>query len=94
MSYGEGVEPKCPKPECQNRTFSNFRVYQRHIESYHLPRDEQCPICLRWYKGEDNLDKHINEFLHGEDIVCDICGAKLSTMASYRTHKSTMHKDE
>ena len=92
--HGEGVEPKCPKPECQNRTFSNFRVYQRHIESYLLPRDEQCPICLRWYKGEDNLDKHINEFHHDEDIVCDICGAKLSTMASYRTHKSTMHKDE
>ena len=83
-----------PQPECQNRTFSNFRVYQRHIKSYYLPRDEQCPICLRWYIGEDKLDKHINEFHHDEDIVCDICEAKLSIMASYRTHKSTIHKDQ
>ena len=91
-SHGEGTEPKCPKPECQNRKFTNYRTYERHVQSYHLPRDEQCPICLRWYKGEDNLDKHINEFHHGEDFICDICGAKLSTLGSYKTHKSQQHK--
>ena len=64
------------------------------MESYHKPRDEQCPICLRWYKGEENLKQHIKDFHHGEDIVCDICGAKLSTLASYKTHKSNMHRDD
>ena len=92
--HGEGVEPKCPKQECKNRKFTNYRTYQRHLQSYHKPRDEQCPLCLRWYKGEENLNQHINEFHNGEDIVCDICGAKLSILASYKTHKSNMHRDD
>ena len=88
------VDYKCPNTLCQNRDFSNSKVYERHMRSYHLPRDEQCLLCKRWFKGEDNLDKHLSDSHSGNQYQCDVCGQVFGNHNQLKVHMSTQHKDD
>ena len=49
-----GTAPVCSA--CPRRVFTNWRVFARHMESYHKEKDYQCPTCKMWYKGEEKLE--------------------------------------
>ena len=76
--HGIGQEPKCRHPDCEGRDlFTNYRVYERHIKTFHIPKDQVCPHanCGKKYKGADRLSDHIQS-AHKDKVTlqCDECG--------------------
>ena len=93
-SHGIGQEPKCRHPDCADRDlFTNYRVYERHIKTFHIPKDQTCPHCGKKYKGADRLGTHIKE-AHSQKVTlqCDECGRFFASQNSLRTHKTHQHK--
>ena len=93
-NHGVGVEPKCRHPDCKDRDlFTNFRVFERHMKTYHQPRDALCPHCKKMYKGVDHLKVHI-EAAHKDktSAQCDQCGKFYASYKSLKVHKEEQHK--
>ena len=92
--HGVGVEPMCRHPDCEGRDlFTNFRVYERHIKSYHQPKNEQCPHCNKKYKSVDHLRMHIDSSHKNEVTVqCDKCGKFYASKKTLNAHKKEHHK--
>ena len=92
-AHGIGEEPKCLHPDCVNRpNFTNFRVFDRHRQNYHVARDTQCPHCQKMYKGVENLASHIKSLhSHLPSHQCDQCGLFYASKKSLKTHQDTQH---
>ena len=91
--HGVGQEPKCRHPDCKDRDlFNNYRVYERHIKSYHKAKDAQCCHCNKFYKGMENLKSHI-ETSHSDKttVQCDKCGKFYASSKSLDAHKQDQH---
>ena len=84
---------RCPDIHCRHKKFDTVMGYNKHMATFHNSKDHQCPICLKWYKGRDNLQNHLAQSHKGEKLVCDICGKKYSTFDSLKSHKNQEHKD-
>ena len=92
-AHGLGEEPKCLHADCVNRpNFTNFRVFDRHRQNYHVARDTQCPHCQKMYKGVENLASHIKSLhSHLPSHQCDQCGLFYASKKSLKTHQDTQH---
>ena len=93
-NHGVGVEPKCRHPDCKDRDlFTNFRVFERHMKTYHQPKDALCPHCKKMYKGVVHLKVHI-ETAHKDktSAQCDQCGKFYASYKSLKAHKEEQHK--
>ena len=93
VEHGIGEEPKCRHPDCKGRDmFSNFRVYERHKKSFHIAKDQQCPHCVRKFKGPEKLQAHI-KISHSKEVTvqCDQCGKLFASAKSLNAHKESQH---
>ena len=93
VEHGIGEEPKCRHPDCKGRDiFSNFRVYERHMKSFHVAKDQQCPHCVRKFKGPEKLQAHI-KISHSKKVTvqCDQCGKCFASAKSLNAHKESQH---
>ena len=88
-SHGIGEPPVCDHPECKDRGhFSNFRTLERHRETYHKPKDLQCPHCDRKYKEAESLENHVAVQHKGKSAFqCEICGQFYNSQKSLKGHK-------
>ena len=88
-SHGIGERPVCDHPDCQDRGhFSNFRTLERHRETYHKPKDLQCPHCDKKYKEAENLENHVAVQHKGKfAFQCEICGQFYNSQKSLKGHK-------
>ena len=72
--HGIGQEPKCRHPDCAGRDiFTNYRVYERHIKTSHIPKDQVCPHsnCGKKYKGADTQWSYqVSTCREGDTAVC------------------------
>ena len=80
-------------PICPGRVFTNWRVFERHMESHHKEKYYQCPTCKKWYKGEEKLDKHMDVAHGANQLICDKCGKQFSPKDSLKTHQ-VKHKSK
>lgn len=92
-AHGIGEEPKCLHADCVNRpNFTNFRVFDRHRQNYHVAKDTQCPHCQKMYKGVENLASHIKSLhSHLPSHQCDQCGLFYASKKTLKTHQETQH---
>ena len=92
--HGVGVEPKCRHPDCAGRDlFTNFRVFERHMQTFHKPKDAQCPHCKKKYKGVGHLKVHISTSHKKEKTFqCDQCGKFYASEKTLKAHKEEHHK--
>ena len=88
-SHGIGEPPVCDHPDCKDRGhFSNFRTLERHRETYHKPKDLQCPHCDRKYKEAESLENHVAVQHKGKSAFqCEICGQFYNSQKSLKGHK-------
>ena len=93
VEHGIGEEPKYRHPDCKGRDiFSNFRVYERHKRTYHLPKDHQCPHCVRKFKDSQKLEYHIKTTHRKKETPqCDQCGKFFASSKSLAAHKESQH---
>ena len=88
-SHGIGEPPVCDHPDCKDRGhFSNFRTLERHRETYHKPKDLQCPNCDKKYKEAENLENHVAVQHKGKSAFQgEICGQFYNSQKSLKGHK-------
>ena len=88
-SHGIGEPPVCDHPDCKDRGhFSNFRTLERHRETYHKPKDLQCPHCDKKYTEAENLENHVAVQHKGKSAFqCEICGQFYNSQKSLKGHK-------
>ena len=70
--HGIGTEAKYK--DCSKK-FSNYRVYERHLNICTVPKDKDCPICQKSYKSTERLIGHMDVVHKGKArVICDQCG--------------------
>ena len=90
--HGIGEAPVCDHPKCKDRTFTNWRTFERHRMNFHRIKDRECPHCLKWYKYVSGLENHLNN-AHSDKQKhqCDECKNFFVSHDSIQSHKKSQH---
>ena len=91
--HGIGPAPVCDHPDCRGRGhFSNFHTLERHRETFHKPKDLQCPHCERKYKDSETLLNHVGVVHKGKPALqCEVCGGIYGSKKSLSVQTSQEH---
>ena len=81
------LSPTCP--ECK-KTFSQWRVMNKHRKIVHMGEKITCPTCHKTYHDAQSLKKHIEAVHTKIKRVCPLCGA---TVTSLSGHMNAVHAD-
>ncbi|KAL4232727.1 hypothetical protein ACF0H5_007415 [Mactra antiquata] len=86
----EDKRHNCDKCSYMTNVKSNLN---RHVKEMHSDVRYQCPICKKTYKGKHNAKMH--EILaHSNQIKCDKCDKKFSSLSGLRNHSKSAHRKE
>eukprot|EP01083_Nonionella_stella_P191723 709410_1 len=83
---------------CESNTHStssekNIHSDQPDVVSKTREKLFPCDLCLKVYKSEPALQKHVESFHNGKRFTCDVCNTSLTHESSLSRHKS-LHKCE
>jgi len=89
-SYSEHAEvcrfsPTCP--DCK-KTFSQWRVMNKHRKIVHQGEKLTCSTCNKTYHDAQSLKKHVEAVHLKLKRVCPLCGATVTTLAG---HMNAVH---
>jgi len=79
------LSPVCP--EC-NKTFSQWRVMNKHRKIVHMGMKMTCPHCSKTYHDSQSLKKHIDAVHLKIKRLCPLCGASVTALA---VHMNSVH---
>jgi len=79
------LSPVCP--EC-NKTFSQWRVMNKHRKIVHMGMKITCPHCSKTYHDSQSLKKHIDAVHLKIKRLCPLCGASVTALA---VHMNSVH---
>jgi len=79
------LSPVCP--EC-NKTFSQWRVMNKHRKIVHMGMKITCPHCAKTYHDSQSLKKHIDAVHLKIKRLCPLCGASVTALA---VHMNSVH---
>ena len=75
-----------------DKQFVFKRKYMTHFDTDHKVNDKYtCDKCDFAHCKRDNLKVHIK--VHGDPVICDICGNSYNTVASLQEHKKAIHNN-
>jgi len=79
------LSPVCP--DC-NKSFSQWRVMNKHRRIVHMGIKISCPNCGKNYHDSQSLKKHIDAVHLKIKRLCPLCGASVTALA---VHMNSVH---